>query len=61
MINNNEQPKLPPPNPLHKVAAFAVTQVGTADDGGFYAQGVLHQDDGVPLRALVHYERMKES
>lgn len=57
MINNNEQPKLPPPNPLHKVAAFAVTQVGTADDGGFYAQGVLHQDDGVPLRAFV---RMKD-
>lgn len=60
MINNNQQPKLPPPNPLHKVAAFAVTQVGTADDGSFYAQGLLHRDDGEPLRGFVRMKDEKE-
>ena len=57
MRNNNEQPKLPSSNPMNKVAAFAVTQVGTADDGSFYAQGLLHRDEGEPLKAFV---RMKD-
>ena len=60
MRNNNEQPKLPPPNLLNKVAPFAVTQVGTADDGSFYAQGVLHRDEGKPIRAFVRMKDEKE-